>query len=406
MKLVRFGLIAAAITGLVTTSFAADTLANAFKNGKISGELRAFYYDRDGSPDNTTTTSNASLFSTGVILNYITDSFYGFQLGTTMQSSYAPFADKDAKSVFNGDMYGSGAVLSEAYIQYTVGKTSLKIGRQFIRSPLVAGSPSRMVKQSFEGAIVTTTEIPDTMLMAGVITKYQNRTDLSGNIGSFSELDPWDTEHNHAYTVYVVNKSLQNTTIQAQWAGLDTNDLAYAGGDINLYYGEINYKLPVNEFTYGLSVNTEYKTASEKPDGVMYGAMASLGYKDFNTYFAYTVITDSGDIMGDHPLVGGIGGGSQTTFAHGYQNKFGTYTKDTDAYSLDANYNFKYIGVLVGARYTGVNNNATDKEYGYTDLYTIYKVAALKGLTFDVSYQDWEKDCDGHDFWFKAIYAF
>jgi len=52
MKLARFSLIAVVIAGLTTTSFAADTLADAFKNGKISGELRAYYYDRDGSPDN------------------------------------------------------------------------------------------------------------------------------------------------------------------------------------------------------------------------------------------------------------------------------------------------------------------------------------------------------------------
>lgn len=62
--------------------------------------------------------------------------------------------------------------------------------------------------------------------------------------------------------------------------------------------------------------------------------------------------------------------------------------------------------MLVGARYTGVSDDANHKDYGYTDIYTVYDVQALKGLTFDVSYQDWSKDCDGHDLWFKAIYKF
>ncbi len=124
-----------------------------------------------------------------------------------------------------------------------------------------------------------------------------------------------------------------------------------------------------------------------------------------SAYIAYTSISKDGDIEGT-ALTGGLGGGAQTALAKGYQNKAGTYTKDTDSYSLDANYNFKNIGLLLGARYTGVNDDANHKEYGYTDLYTVYNVPALKGLTLDISYQDWSKDCDGHDFWFKAIYKF
>lgn len=408
MKLAYLSLATLMMAGLTTSSFAADTLADAFAKGKVSGELRAYYFDRDGSPDNTTTTAKADIFTTGVILKYITDSFYGFKIGTTVQSSFSPFADQEAKSVFNGDMYGSGAQLSEAYVQYTLKNTSIKIGRQFIGTPLVAGSPSRMVTQSFQGATLTNTDLPDTTMMAGVITKYQTRTNLNGNIAEFSNLDQtgYDTEHNPAYTLFVSNKSLPYTTLTAQWAGIDTNDAVIAGGDIDLFYAEALMKIPANDFAYTVGLNSEYKSATLKDDGFMWGAKLGLGYKDFNTYAAFTQITDNGDIYGVHKLVGGIGGGSQTVFARAYQNKFGTYTKDTDIYSFDANYNFKSFGFLAGARYTEVKDNGAKKDYGYTDLYTVYDVPALKGLTFDVSYQDWSKDCDGHDLWFKAIYKF
>jgi hypothetical protein len=420
MKLAHLSLATLVMAGLTTNSFAADTLADAFKNGQLGGELRAYYFDRAGDPNRVASSStsliNSSLFSTGVDLKYVTDSFNGFKLGMTIQSSYSPFADGavgkagTAKGDFSGDEYGSGAVFSEAYIQYTLDKTVLKVGRQYIATPLVAGSPSRMVAQSFEGATLTNTNLPDTTIMAGVITKYQSRTDNAGGIAQFGILDTStttpDTEHNHGYTLFVSNKSVPNTTITAQWAGLDTNDAATVGGDVDWYYGEINYKIPVNDFTYGLAVNTEYKSATLKSDGVMYGAMASLGYKDFNTYAAYSVITDKGDIYGISTLAGGIGGGSQTTFAHGYQNKFGIFSRDTKVYSYDANYNFKNIGLLVGARYTGADDNYLHHDYGYTDIYTVYTVQALKGLVFDVSYQDWSRDVDGHDFWFKAIYKF
>ena len=50
MKLAKLSLAAMVVAGLASSSFAADTLADAFKNGKVSGELRAWYFDREGSP--------------------------------------------------------------------------------------------------------------------------------------------------------------------------------------------------------------------------------------------------------------------------------------------------------------------------------------------------------------------
>ena len=141
MKLAKLSLVAMVVAGLASSSFAADTLADAFKNGKVTGELRAWYFDRDTGDQNTNTLAkgNADLFSTGIMLSYVTDSLYGLSLGTTFQGNYAPFADKDAKNLYGTDMYGSGAVLSEAYVVYTLDffhnpsnnpKTTIKINQR------------------------------------------------------------------------------------------------------------------------------------------------------------------------------------------------------------------------------------------------------------------------------------
>ena len=42
MKLAKLSLAAMVVAGLATSSFAADTLADAFKNGKVRGEIKAF----------------------------------------------------------------------------------------------------------------------------------------------------------------------------------------------------------------------------------------------------------------------------------------------------------------------------------------------------------------------------
>jgi hypothetical protein len=410
MKLTHVSLAAILLGGISTSAFSADTLADAFKNGVVNGELKAYYFDREGAFDSRTSTANSDIFTTGVMLHYNTDSLYGFRLGATLQSSSSPFADGSvatagtAKGDFAPDMYGSGAVLSEAYVEYTLGHTTAKIGRQFIFTPLVAGSGSRIIRQSFEGALVTNTDLPQTTLMAGVITKYQNRTDFHGDVADFTNLN--SALGDNAYTFLAINKSIPNVTLTGQYLGINGNNTATGVGQF--YYAEAAYEIKVNDFKYGVAFNYEFKDTEKlnEKDGTMYGTKVSFGYKDFNTYAAYTTITKDGDIKGNS-MGGGLGGGQESIFAKGLQNKPGTFTKDTDSYSFDANYYFSAINFKVGARYTGVEDNAQNLDFAFTDLYTTYNFSgALKGLSADISYQEYAKDAEGHDFWFRASYKF
>ena len=59
MKFAKLSLAAIVVAGLTSSSFAADTLADAFKDGKISGELKAYYFTKDNG------TKDADIFTTG-----------------------------------------------------------------------------------------------------------------------------------------------------------------------------------------------------------------------------------------------------------------------------------------------------------------------------------------------------
>ena len=60
-------------------------------------------------------------------------------LGATLQTSHVTsIDDKDGKTA--GSMDAQGSVLSESYLQYTYDKTTFKGGRQFVTTPLLAGS--------------------------------------------------------------------------------------------------------------------------------------------------------------------------------------------------------------------------------------------------------------------------
>lgn len=416
MKLAKLSLAAIVVAGFASSSFGADTLADAFKEGKVSGELRAWYFDREKDKAD----SSADLFSTGMQLKYITGSFYGFSMGVTTQTSASPFADETSKGVFgtvsNDDMYGSGTQLSEAYVNYTIGKTTAKIGRQFIKMPMIGSSTSRMITQSFEGALITNTDLPNTSVTVGAITKFQDRTDGDGGVADFEALN---NDHDYAYTAMVVNKSIPDVELTFQYLTLDNDskgsNAANKKKGYSNYYLEAEYKNTAGEFAYGIAANYLNTDWESHPSAYMYGVKFDLGYGDFKSYVAYSSISDDTDNMG---IKSGQGGGAQPNYVKGKQVRVGTFSSDTTGYSIDANYNFKAIGLLTGARYTKLDVASTTAALDaptITDFYASYKfVGALKGLETEVLYTLLGGDSaisaatsgKGEELWFKANYKF
>jgi imipenem/basic amino acid-specific outer membrane pore len=394
MKLAKLSLAAVIVAGLTSSSFAADTLADAFKNGKVSGELRAWYFARDtGDAVVSAKKGDADIINTGLILGYITDQFYGFKMGATFQSNFAPFADEDAKKVFVSDMWGSGAVLSEAYLQYNVKNTMVKIGRQFISTPLIAGSGSRMIKQSFEGAVISNTDLPDTTLAAGYISRWQSRTDGSGNVAEFVKSPMKDG----AYMALAINKSIPGLTITGQYA--QVVDIA------DVYYAELAYAGKMSDFTYGLAgqyIATDYD-AVITPDSNLYGLKASLGMGAFNMYVAYAEVDGDGDVS-QH---GGVGGADPIYTANIIQG--GEYTKSSKGYAIDANYEI-VKGAKVGARYSDIDVLTANKDYTALDIYANYAFdGSLKGFAVELQYEDKSGDSgvlDSNELRFRANYKF
>ena len=95
-------------------------------------------------------------------------------------------------------------------------KTSLKVGRQFITTPLVSSgiagkSSEAIINDSFEAYTLTNNDIADTTIVAAYVNQYQQKTDGSGNIGEFAKFQ------DGASSLFVKNTSLKDTTIQVQY---------------------------------------------------------------------------------------------------------------------------------------------------------------------------------------------
>jgi imipenem/basic amino acid-specific outer membrane pore len=394
MKLAKLSLAALVVAGLASSSFAADTLADAFKNGKASGELRAWYFDRDtGDAVVSAKKGAADIINTGMVLGYVTDSLYGFKMGATFQASGSPFADADAKKVFVSDMWGSGAVLSEAYLQYGVKNTNVKVGRQFITTPLISGSGSRMIKQSFQGALITNTDIPGTTIAAGYVDKWQNRTNDKGDVAEFVEVGK---NHDGAYTFLAINKSIPGLTVTGQWA--QVTDIA------DVYYAELAYAGKMSDFSYGVAgqyISTDYDAAGD--DGSLYGIKASFGMGAFNAYVAYAEVKDDADVS----VSAKVGGADPIYTAQVIGS--GEYTAGSKGYAVDANYEV-VKGAKVGARYSDISVEAANKDYSIVDIYANYAFdGALKGFGVELQYEDKSGDSgvlDSNELRFRANYKF
>ena len=403
MKLAKLSLAAIVVAGLASSSFAADTLADAFKEGKVSGALKAYYFDRDDGVD------DEGILNFGLMLNYKTGSFYGFGLNFTGQTNHAPFADgavgvDGSKDMFSGDEYGSGAQLSEAYLSYSAGKTTVLVGRMFLDTPLVASSGSRMVKEAFEGAAVINTDLPNTTLIAGYVQKFQARTDGAGNIGEFTkELTGVGNGINKdgAYTLAAINKSITGLTLTGAYA--DVIDALQVG------YIEAAYEGKASSFTYGLAAQYYYNNpdAAAADNSHLYGIKATVGVGAVTGYAAYTTVSK------DAGITPGLGGSADLAYT-GSVILSNSYAANTDAYKVGVDYAIN-AQATIGATYTVTDDDdllgAGNGKISYISLLGSYDfTGALKGFGLGAEYDKGNHDKagvkDDQEIRIKATYKF
>lgn len=307
----------------IFTNLQADSIEKAFKDGKVKGDIKAYYFQEDYDVK-----GKASNLHFGGILGYETGSFNGLSAGATFQvSSVADLSktDKTNENIFASDEDASGSVLSEAFISYTRGDSSFKAGRQFIGTPLLAGSGSRMVRQSFQGYTYTNKSLSDTEIMVAYVDRFQARTDGAGNPGKFTKtfntnggLDPLLLDDG-AYTLYLQNKSIENLAIQAQY--LDATDV------FSSVYLDAQYDFNKNLYVAGQYMGTSYD--NNNPSGSFYAARVGGNFEGFNFKLSASQNPSDGNVES------GLGYGADWALTGAEINGgYYSYLKDTTAYQV------------------------------------------------------------------------
>ena len=370
MKLAKLSLAAITVVGLTTSAFAADTLAGAFKNGKVSGDLKAYamHTTHDATP-----TSGGNVV--GGYLKYKTADLNGFSAGFEFQTSHT--LGLNQTDVRDGSISINTSLLSEAYLAYTMDKTTVKVGRQHIETPLVSDSGSRLIRDYFTGAVVANTSLQNTTLVGAYVTDWTDRDGTSTH---------FDTR---PYTVYAAT-SFAGLGLTAQYLSNDNQDQ---------YWVEAKYSIktamPINLGAQYIGVNDTYNSS-------LYGFKIGTSISGLGLMAAYTTTDNAGKVPG------GIGQGNDSSY-NSIQKLSGNVA-GVDSYQGKVSYNFKN-GLSAFTRYVQYSDySGPGLDAAEWDIDATYKFGgSFKGLKARVRYAMVTKDVansDFNDFRFIVNYNF
>ena len=330
-----------------------DSLSDMFLGGELYGRLRNnnFYFSYNH-PDN----GHVKQLITGIGASLVYNSaiYKGFDTKVGFYASQSFFdahkdelayykAGKDTLSRYNyfnkNETYM--AVVGQANIGYTYSKSNLRVGRQLVETFYTKSNDTKMIPNTFDGAVLTTKDIPSTQLTFAYLTKQKLRDHtqehslfMVGDVNSSSSLKPQWSENDdsamHKGLTYsrlkaagkptdapLIVLDLQNNSIK----NLQINFASYLVPELlSQAMGELNYKIALKGFSItpgfryiqqcdrgagavgGASLNVLLagSTAYKDPNSLnakMIAARVVTRVNDYKINLAYTNILDEADLV-------------------------------------------------------------------------------------------------------------
>ena len=389
MKLAKLSLAAIAAVSLSTGVFAADNLASAFKDGKLSGSITSFYLKT--SRDVAGTDSGA--YALGGLLNFQTAKLNGFYGDVEFQTSNT--LGTHVGDVDDGSVYINNSMMSQAYIGYNGYNTDVKVGRMHIYTPLVSNSGTRLIRDYFNAILLVNNSFKNTTLAAGAVTEATDRDETH-----FRPDKP-------IYTVLAATK-FSGVSVTGQYTYADS--LTAGVNDTRKdYYVSLGYTvksdIPVKLGAQYIGFSQD-GTKSLHSYGLMVGTTVSgLG---LSAYYTNT----SGTKGGAGSVPGGYGDGSDPSY-NSIQKLSGN-GEGVTAYQGKISYDFSQVGVkglTAFTRYAKYNDySGSNLDASEWDIDTTYKFSgSLKNLSAQIRYAMVNKDVpnsDFNDFRFIVKYKF
>lgn len=351
----------------------ATTVDEAFKAGKVSGQIRAAYINQDNAVD--TDTYGTSL---GGVLKFETAAWHDIKLGLgayISQKLHVATGDKDEGKA-NPDLFAadtdSYTYVGEAYIDYSANDFTLRIGRQLIDTPFADTDDIRMHPNSFEAAIATYSGLEKTTLIGGYVTRWAGY-DSGDDISKFKKLG--GDESNGVAVVGIMNESVENLALQGWYYAIDEVSKAF--------YTDATYALPFTE-TMELELSAQYANFSEEKgsgmDGNVYGVGAAFNIGALTLGAAYNKASNDTDKY----VSNGFGGGPYFT---SMEEMTIDGFEDVKAYQLSAELDMADAGLeglTLSALYGNFKSTPSDMKIKEIDLIAAYELS--EAFSAEVSY--------------------
>ncbi|WP_345972177.1 OprD family outer membrane porin [Sulfurimonas diazotrophicus] len=399
----RKTLLLSGIAAAFLTANAADDIAAMFANGTTSGQIRAFYVDRDYSGYDGAPHRNATAL--GGHLGYETDALAGVSLGASAYTTNRIFQGLEYGSTSEGkvdpSLFGNGyksySIFGEAYVNLKMGASNLKLGRQSLNTPMAAADDARMLPSFFEAYVYTNGSLANTSLVAAHITKFapgsfSNIYTGGGILGATSGYSPiaanypkYGGDFANVGSWAVGETTAGITTLAAvykdEYLSLQAWDY-YAWDILNAFYaeGSVSWKCLLNPevkpfFSAQLikennvGDNLLQNLGGDGKIDSLYGAV-KLGakYHGFSAYAAYsqTTANSDADITGTQSYANAVitPWGGMPAYTQGMVTRH-QFMAGTKAYKGAVAYSFKEQGVnlSVAAYYVAFD---MDKNNGYS----------------------------------------
>jgi len=380
MKLIKMSLIAAVLVG---------SSAFAISNVKVKGDAKLFYntntnYNADGSAggaDEGIFGARNSYGQAALDLGLSADLTKGVSAGASMVAlSSLGLQGSLVSNVWEGtngltDSYW----FKTAWIAGTYGKTTAKVGRMALDTPLIFTETWSIVENTFEGAVLVNQDIPDTTLVAAYVgesngnavngrnygqgtsqTDYlkinKNANALVPGIGGPNRIQAmkngsnFSQFYNGAYAAGIINNSIKPLKLQAWYYNAPQYvqdwwleaDFHMMGAIAGVEYTGINYNLNA---ILGKNINQSNSAVAFK-----------LGYDLKGVATLTGAISQTGKTAGVSGTIGGLGAGANLAeLGNNAQSKL--YT--------EAWWNYGYV---TRADTTGYNVTLTSPVNGLFDL--------------------------------------
>jgi imipenem/basic amino acid-specific outer membrane pore len=266
--------------------------------------------------------------------------------------------------------------MNEAWVAATVGKTTAKLGRMELDTPIAFTEKWSIEKNTFEAAVLINQDIPDTTVVAAYVGNSNgvNNNGLMGNDGNShavlamggvvaSDGKFTTLGQSGAYALGVINNSWKPLTVQGWYYDLPNYAKAYwLEADLNIkgmMFGAQYMSGKVNADDLGVATTSDLAKSSGT-----YAVMAGYEMKDvFTAKVSYSDTSKKGAIHGGNI----VGSGQSKLYTEAWWN-YGKITQaDTQSYNVTIESPVNGLFDL-GVYYTDADQKAAAGDNDLTEL--------------------------------------